>query len=715
MAQLGDLGGVEVVGDTRDGIADVQRAHRVNSNPEPRNPRRRLRKTRKYSNHGITTHRHASTAQETSTYVRAHPSPPRMQSSQQERERTASETTSAKEVVVAVDFGTNNSIVAVSIDGKQRYVTTYKDFPSFLNAGPLVPSLLQYDDNNERIRYGHQVSPGDTGVLQWFKLALSADDNSGVWNEAVKQISDRGLTEEEVATTFLTRLFEAVRDHLCGLTLGRPLSTAYVLDVLAAQPSQGDALGQARYEDCLTKAATAVGFRVRSVHVWSEIRAVVRSCVPSTIDLPSRCLFCVHDGGGGTTHFQTNLVSPGRDGSVQQEQIHVPLYLPVGGEATDVRFEKFVRDRYPALSAPQWAACMRLWRMTLKIKDSDNWVLDAEAKSVLPPEFALDDSFCEGLEHEVFAPALGEIFEYLCREFDAGKRMALERYEARLHEYPVRTGRPRPSIWDHEADESDDPDESVTSPLGTVERLEQAFDRAYPTVVISHGGQIANRRLQTMLQARFGEQWRCAEEPRAGVVDGLMHLYTDLKAGRWGGAWARHAYGYMGWQETTKSRANGVRYNEDLQVQECLAPAYVVHLGSDISIGSLHRRPGRDTSRIRERPRWPEEIVIRQFTAPQVRAWKEDGMMPLEAREILVLRPPRGPVAEELVVLRRYAKDRTSGALHFRAVEYQVRLVVDPDGLRGQLVVCREDSRDVTVVVEEKRTFDELGLTLDDL
>ncbi|KAK5283525.1 hypothetical protein LTR14_011862 [Exophiala xenobiotica] len=293
--------------------------------------------------------------------------------------------------------------------------------------------------------------------------------------------------------------------------------------------------------------------------------------------------------------------------------------------------------------------------MTLKIKDSDNWVLDAEAKSVLPPEFALDDSFCEGLEHEVFAPALGEIFEYLCREFDAGKRMALERYEARLHEYPARTRRPRPSIWDHEADESDDPDESVTSPLGTVERLEQAFDRAYPTVVISHGGQIANRRLQTMLQARFGEQWRCAEEPRAGVVDGLMHLYTDLKAG------------------------------------------------------------GRDTSRIRERPRWPEEIVIRQFTAPQVRAWKEDGMMPLEAREILVLRPPRGPVAEELVVLRRYAKDRTSGALHFRAVEYQVRLVVDPDGLRGQLVVCREDSRDVTVVVEEKRTFDELGLTLDDL
>ncbi|KAK5244839.1 hypothetical protein LTR40_002787 [Exophiala xenobiotica] len=671
MAQLGDLGGVKVVGDIRDEIADVQRAHRVHSNPEPRNPRRRLRKTRKYSNHGITTHRHASTAQETSTHVRAHPSPPRLQSSQQERERTASETTSAKEVVVAVDFGTNNSIVAVSINGKQRYVTTYKDFPSFLNAGPLVPSLLQYDDNNEPIRYGHQVSPGDTGVLQWFKLALSADDNSGVWNEAVKQISDRGLTEEEVATTFLRRLFEAVRDHLCGLTLGRPLSTAYVLDVLAAQPSQGDALGQARYEDCLTKAATAVGFRVRSVHVWSEIRAAVRSCVPSTIDLPSRCLFCVHDGGGGTTHFQTNLVSPGRDGSVQQEQIHVPLYLPVGGEATDVRFEKFVRDRYPALSAPQWAACMRLWRMTLKIKDSDNWVLDAEAKSVLPPEFALDDSFCE-----VFAPALGEIFEYLCREFDAGKRMALERYEARLHEYPARTRRPRPSIWDHEADESDDPDESVTSPLDTVERLEQAFDRAYPTVVISHGGQIANRRLQTMLQARFGEQWRCAEEPRSGVVDGLMHLYTDLKAGG-----------------------------------RCVGST----CGSDISIGSLHRRPGRDTSRIRERPRWPEEIVIRQFTAPQVRAWKEDGMMPLEAREILVLRPPRGPVAEELVVLRRYAKDKTSGALHFRAVEYQVRLVVDPDGLRGQLVVCREDSRDVTVVVEEKRTFDELGLTLDDL
>lgn len=150
---------------------------------------------------------------------------------------------------------------------------------------------------------------------------------------------------------------------------------------------------------------------------------------------------------------------------------------------------------------------------------------------------------------------MGEIFEYLCREFDAGKRMALERYEARLHEYPARTRRPRPSIWDHEADESDDPDESVTSPLDTVERLEQAFDRAYPTVVISHGGQIANRRLQTMLQARFGEQWRCAEEPRSGVVDGLMHLYTDLKAG--GRCVGSTCVCYMGWQETTKSRANG--------------------------------------------------------------------------------------------------------------------------------------------------------------
>lgn len=433
----------------------------------------------------------------------------------------------------------------------QRYVTTYKDFPTFLTAGPLVPSMLQYDDDNKPIRYGHQISPGDTGVLQWFKLALSADDNSGVWNEAVKQISDRGLTEEEVVTTFLTRLFEAVRDHLHGVTPGRRPPEAYVLDVLAAQPSQGDALGEARYEDCLTEAATAVGFRVRSIHVWSEIRAVVRSCVDFATDEPSRCLFCVHDGGGGTTHFQTNLHTPGHDGSVQEEQIHVPLYLPVGGEATDVRFEKFVHDRYPTLSAPQRAACLRLWRSTLKIKDSDSWVLDPEARSVLPPEFALDESFRQGLEREVFAPALGEIFEYLCREFDVGKRMALERYKAQLHEHPARSRRPRRSIWDHEPDESD---ESATSPLDAIERLEQAFDREYPTVFISHGGQISDRRLRLMLRERFGGQWRCADEPRTGVVDGLMHLYTDLKADRPSGPWARHAYGYIGWQETTELR-----------------------------------------------------------------------------------------------------------------------------------------------------------------
>ncbi|KAK5214812.1 hypothetical protein LTR72_012072 [Exophiala xenobiotica] len=305
--------------------------------------------------------------------------------------------------------------------------------PSFTRA-LWCPLWFQHDDNNEPIRYGHQVSPGDTGVLQWFKLALSAEDNSGVWNEAVKQISDRGLTEEEVATTFLTRLFEAVRDHLCGLTLGQPLSTAYVLDVLAAQPSQGDALGQARHETCLTKAATAVGFRVRSIHVWSEIRAVVPGCFAST-DLPSRCLFCVHDGGGGTTHFQTNLVTTGLDRSVQAEQIHVTLYLPVGGEATDVRFEKFVHDRYPALSAVQRSACMRLWRMTLNIKEPDSWVLDLEAESVLPTELAFDDLFRQGLEHEVFASALRKICEYLCRQFDVCKRMALERYKARLHEH----------------------------------------------------------------------------------------------------------------------------------------------------------------------------------------------------------------------------------------------------------------------------------------
>ncbi|KAK5400843.1 hypothetical protein LTR06_011195 [Exophiala xenobiotica] len=94
-------------------------------------------------------------------------------------------TTLAKEVVVAVDFGTNNSIVAVSTGAKQ--------LPS---RGPF--GALQHDNNNEPIRYGNQVSPGDRGVLQWFKHALLADDKSGVRTEAVKQISDRGLTEEEV-------------------------------------------------------------------------------------------------------------------------------------------------------------------------------------------------------------------------------------------------------------------------------------------------------------------------------------------------------------------------------------------------------------------------------------------------------------------------------------------------------------------------------------
>ncbi|KAK5311234.1 hypothetical protein LTR93_011797 [Exophiala xenobiotica] len=627
---------------------------------------------------------------------------------QPRHEQRADHIGQGKDVTIAIDLGTNNSVVAVQVSGEARaYVATYADMPDILDSAPLVPSRVQYDNEDNLVRYGHQIGADEEGVIQWFKLMLAADDYSSVRMRVEETISQRGLDEDVVIKDFLEKIFEAVRLHLPDPAPAQ-YTEAYVVDILAAQPAQGDGLGRARYVTCLRSAAAQAGLHVRFVHVYSESSAMARSSI-IRFDKPGHYLHCVHDGGGGTTHLQMDLITVSLDGTTQREELYAPQYLSRGGEDTNILYSQYIRNRYPSMTEVQMAACLRLWKTVLKVKHPENWSLDPEAKAVLPADFVLDGQFGRDLNEHVFDPVLNEIIKYLVKGFDIGKQIALQRHPELLKQRQGEARRPRQTIWDILADERD---EIVSTELEPSEEPASAT-RDYETIFVSSGGQSADVRLQKKLQGHFAPYWRRAPNPRTGVVDGLSLLHADRTVHPQKGAWARCAYGYIGWTEAKSPEVRNTEYNDDLKIFEARTPSYLIQPGDDISIGSSHRLPGRETCPIGQVPEWPERIVIYQFSLADVASWAAHRKIPQRPREILTLTLPQNPVARELVTSCHHSKDKTDEALDYCVVQYQVRLMVMRDRLIGQIVVPQVKG-DV-LVTQMERPFAEIGLTFGEL
>ncbi|KAK5202774.1 hypothetical protein LTR41_011485 [Exophiala xenobiotica] len=447
----------------------------------------------------------------------------------------------------------------------QAYVANYPDMPDLLDSAPLVPSRVQYDKDDNLIRYGHQVRPDEEGAIQWFKLMLAADDCSTVRTKVEEVILKRAFNEDAVISDFLGKIFEAVRTHLPDPAPAQYVE-AYVVDILAAQPSQGDGLGKGRYVACLRSAAAQAGLHIRFVHVYSESRAVARSSIVK-FDTPGHYLYCVHDGGGGTTHLQMDLIAVDPDSSKQREELFAPHYLSKGGEDTNVLYEKYIRNCYPDLTEVQMAAY--------------SWSLDPEAKALLPADFVFDDEFSREVNEHVFEPVLDVIIAYLVQGFSIGGKIALQRHSELLEQDQDKARHPRRTIWNFEPDETN---ENMPSQLGLSQEHEQTPVK-YETIFVSSEGQSADFRLQKKLQEQFAPHWRCARNPWTGVVDGLLLLHTDRQEHPQEGAWARCAYGYIGWSEANSQGETEVEYNEDLRIFEARTPSYLIQPVSALSRG----------------------------------------------------------------------------------------------------------------------------------
>jgi hypothetical protein len=86
--------------------------------------------------------------------------------------------------------------------------------------------------------------------------------------------------------------------------------------------------------------------------------------------------------------------------------------------------------------------------------------------------------------------------------------------------------------------------------------------------------------------------------------------------------------------------------------------------------------------------------------------------MLLQARILMRLKLPSGPVPEKHTAVREFTADKDSPAFVCRFLEYQVWLTFGLYEVTGQVVLPEQEN---LVIVEMRQTYDEMGLHFDDL
>jgi len=222
---------------------------------------------------------------------------------------------------------------------------------------------------------------------------------------------------------------------------------------------------------------------------------------------------------------------------------------------------------------------------------------------------------------------------------------------------------------------------------------------------ISSGGQAYDNNLQQRLKLEISPTWERSPRARINVAEGLLHLYRDAQMGIQRMPQAKHAYGYLGWNET--KRAPTARFERILGTYQRETPSLLIPIGTDISVGQPFNRPGREVSPLGSVPEWPEEIVIQQFTATDMDAWHRHMTLPRQARKILTLRFPQCEVPPNMYIERSYEKDESGPAIEMNVAEYQVLLKIEHDGLVAQVISMIQPD---AVVATSRCTFRDLGI-----
>ncbi len=428
------------------------------------------------------------------------------------------------------------------------YVTAYNDSPDMGHTVPIVPSLLQYDDCGNPIRYGYQVDPSGPLVTRWFKLLVASDDNSLPRRKAEADMHNLpgAMDETRIVKDFLKRLFEAVRNHLSNDDVEN-----CKFRVLGALPFPSDQIAKEDYKQCLWWAAVSTGLNDISVDLHFESVAVARSCVHN-IGKPGSYLYRIHDGGGGTTQFHMMFVRISPDGTMEREEIHTSEYLSTGGESGDAAYEEMIRSRFPDVSTNQMTGFMKLWKDVLKVKCQESWSLHADIKALLPPDFILTEDFAEDLQRSVYNRVINPIVEYLRRENFKGMevfRRLQELARSSLEQLKEKLCSRDRDIGAIEVIGIDE-DKVTRSEIDNLQRLLAAYENC-ERKFISHGGQSADPRLQIAIKTLIGDEWQRARDPRTGVVDGLILMHLDAQQRRKLPR-AQCSYGYLGWNEASQ-------------------------------------------------------------------------------------------------------------------------------------------------------------------
>ena len=342
-------------------------------------------------------------------------------------------------IVVAIDFGTNNSILEIAwpkntvrsiyvdnqhthtsqgqhFDHAYSYVTSYANCPESIHTNPTVPSVIDYDTDPKAPRYGYEADQANRNITKWFKLSSLSDDNSVVRSRADQILDQRSLNEEDVMIRYLAYLLTSAEKHAAIVQRKLPWR------ILAAQPMQTDGLSRERYEECWREAARRVGIDVEDVKIRPESLAAARSCVSRIAADPGDYLCAIHDGGGGSTHFHEMLIHFYPGGGMDWKTIWAPGYLSLGGADLKDAYLKYVQkyiiqeQNIQKVSNVEERGFMHLWDDILKVKEERLWSIDSHAKALLPPWFTLDKRFRDGLKKEVFDKVLDPIVDYLSKE-----------------------------------------------------------------------------------------------------------------------------------------------------------------------------------------------------------------------------------------------------------------------------------------------------------
>jgi hypothetical chaperone protein len=220
---------------------------------------------------------------------------------------------------IGIDFGTSNSTVGFSANGKPQLI-------ALENGKVTIPSAVFYCTERRKTYFGREAIAAYVDHYEGRLLrALKSILGSSLIDDST-QIGGKRQSFKAVISEFLRHLKQAAEHHLGQATdsvvLGRPVRFV-----------DGDDAADAAAQDQLESAARSCGFK----HIQFQYEPIA-AALDYEQSVTREELALIVDIGGGTSDFSIVRVSPSRKGAVDRKQdVLANTGVHIGGTDLDRR------------------------------------------------------------------------------------------------------------------------------------------------------------------------------------------------------------------------------------------------------------------------------------------------------------------------------------------------------------------------------------------